>query len=123
MSTDPNNVPKATRQQIVRRENGDGVTRVIAAALKGPDELAFALRFLAEHYTYKRSKVGGVKAETAREVSDAFAAAWDTYEDETLEPNGIDIIGVVTSVPTKSDPISTLGAGKATNPYDTLYKG
>lgn len=82
-------ISKDRRRGIVHRKFKSGVSVVEAAKIANPDELAYALRFLTDHFTYKRSKDGkGVTAKVAGEVMEAISEALETYAEEIGVPVG-----------------------------------
>lgn len=106
------------RQAIVGRLDGS-TSRVTAASLATPEELAYAIRFLMDHFTYKRSKVGGVKADVVTEVGKAVASAFASYNDDVASSVGVDLFVADDEKPEPDDrtPISRLGEGEITNPF------
>ena len=83
---------KARRQAIVHRNFKSGVSVVEVAKIADKDELAYAIRFLTDHFTYKRSKgKDGVTAQVASEVLEALDEAMDTYAEEIGAPVGVDL--------------------------------
>ncbi len=95
-----------SNQMIYR--NG-GTTVVEAAAMQSPEDLAYAMGFLANHLLYKMSKGGGgVTKENAQAVADAFGEAAGRFHVEItdrLDPEEME------------GTISNLGLGKVVNPY------
>lgn len=114
-------VSAARRRAIVGRLDG-GTTRVTAAELQGEDELAFAVRFLMDHYVYKRSKASGdISAKGAQEAVSGVLAALDNFVNEVAEPQGIDIsVPVAEEEEVATPAVSGLGAGVIRNPFDYL---
>lgn len=115
--SNPTNVTKARRNAVVKRNGGQ--TYVIPAAIKTEDELAFAIRFLADHATYKRSKGSGVNEKAILFSASAIEGAFDSFESEVATPNGVDLDSVVIGE-TVTVPVSGLGQGVVRNPYDYL---
>lgn len=110
-------ISKDRRQEIVHRKFKSNVSVVEAAKIANPDELAYALRFLTDHFTYKRSKGGtGVTAEIAGEVMEAISEALDTYAEEIGYPVGVDLDGEE-PVETDHGPVSDL-PDSISNPYN-----
>lgn len=112
------------RRKIVRRIHGNGETCITVARIETPDELEFAIRFLTDHYAYKRARyeLGGDIREAARRVRDALHAACDSFHSEVGERYGV-------SHPHWNQPttsyqdhggVSDLGDGEVLNPYDRL---
>lgn len=122
-SLDPKRVPLDRRRDIVSRFCHDGRTMVYSAGVKTPEELSFAIRWLMEHYTYKRSKGnnGQVSHTGACNAVEAAQAAIDSFTAETAEPNGIAIdVEYPTPVEPVHPPISPLSRGSISNPYSLL---
>lgn len=109
------------RKAIVSRIYG-GTTIVTAAELKSEAELAFAVRFLCDHFTYKRSKSGDVNASAVQSVVVAIDAALGNFVEEVAEPQGIDAYGaVVVEAEKPATPVvSKLGKGEIVNPYNFI---
>ena len=73
-------VPASRRQAIVERIRG-GQSVVIAAHIQTEAELTFAIRWLLEHYVYKRTKSSftGSFLQTIKEINE-----WNTLIDGTI---------------------------------------
>lgn len=110
-------VTPSRRKDIVQRIR-PGQTAIVAASLKDPSELAFAVRFLMDHFTYKRSKQAGVTSETASAAYNAVMDALENYEAEVAMPLGIDIVVYAGEEKKDTPVVSQLGNGKITNPYN-----
>ena len=124
---DPNNLSTKDRSRLIDRRP-PGKTIIEMAAMSGPTSLAFAVRFAMDHYTYKRSKSGGVKQATVSDVLYAVEAAVMTYVEEVIEGNDLSVpddMDVIEENPEYDErrPISELGEGKSKNPYDFIVKG
>lgn len=102
-------IPTDARKRIVGRQDGS-TTRITCAAISNPAELAYAIRFLMDHVTYKASKGngGGVNTAAAKTSLDALKAAGDSFAAEVLKMGTVD---------TKK-PVSGLGEGSVTNPFN-----
>lgn len=107
MSVNPR-IEVADRARIVIRNPG-AVSVIQAAEINNPSELAYAIRFLTDHYTYKRSKaLGEVSQSAASEALIAVGTAAETFSTE--------VMGMGAPVPT-IPPVSPLAEGKVVNPY------
>lgn len=115
-------VSRERRKAIVSRgKGGPGVTQVTAAECTDEAELAFAIRFLMDHFTYKRSKGEGVNAAAIQSAASALRAAVEAYKDEVAAPMGVSISGVSLAAPAPKTPVvSELGSGKVRNPFDYI---
>ena len=113
-------ISKERRSTIVSRPMGDGVTRIAVAKINTPEELGYAIRFLVDHFTYKRSKgFGGVNGDAVRDADRALSAVLGSFASDVAEPNDIDLDVMEEDVDTDElDPISTLENGVISNPYD-----
>lgn len=113
-----NYVPTDRREKIVKR-NSDGQTHVVLAEVRNEDELAYAIRVLMDHYTYKRSKgLGGVSENATREALDAASEAAGSFAEQVMWPQGIEApVGNVLGVQS-GKPVSRLGEGLLINPYE-----
>lgn len=102
-------IPVEDRKRIVSRPDGS-TSMVAAAAIQTPEELAFAIRFLTDHYLYKRSKASGVNRDVVVDVVVALGIAAETFAEQ---------MGLVpaSSIPV---PVSRL-PDTVENPYNTLY--
>lgn len=102
-------IPSADRQRIVGRADGS-TTRLTVRAIQSPDELAYAVRYLMDYYTYQRSKqLGVVNSEAAGEAARAVETALQTFADE-----------IPIAAETETDellPVSPLTDGKIVNPW------
>jgi len=120
MKYDPNTVPASRRKVLVRRDDRAN-SKIQASDIKTPEELAFAIRFLTDHFLYKRSKVDGVKVEDAGKVAQALWAVSDTFQDEVGGVLGLDMDAAfqdyTTGDKSKERPISELGNGTVKNPF------
>jgi hypothetical protein len=97
------------RSEIAYRING-GTSVVQASALQSANDLAYGIRFLADHFTYKRSKgLGGINGMAANEALQALKAAVATFEQEVL--------GVKSAAPV-TKPVSPLADGIVGNPFE-----
>lgn len=96
------------RQGIARRiDNGTSV--IVAAGIKDGNGLAYAIRFLTDHFTYKRSKGGyGLNEGAAQEAAAAMETALAGFKAEVLGQKA------APAVP----PVSPLAEGKIGNPWD-----
>lgn len=95
------------RQRIVHRQGG--TTLLTAAALRDGNELAYAIRVLADHFTYKRSKgQGSVNVSAAKEAEEAMATALNGFKAEVMGQK------MKPALP----PVSPLAEGIIGNPYD-----
>lgn len=110
-------ISKDRRQEIVHRKFKSGVSVVEAAKITNPDELAYALRFLTDHFTYKRSKGGkGVTAKTAADVLAAVREVLDTFAEEIGLPVGVGL-EVAEEAVKDHGPVSDL-PGSISNPFN-----
>lgn len=112
------NIPTTRRAAIVRRDV-PGVSSVRAAEIKNEDELAYAIRFLTDHYTYKRSKTSsGTTQSVVNQVSNALNAVGVSYAHDVAYPLGLSVS--YTLLPDNQPqitPISMLGCGNIINPF------
>jgi len=99
------------RRNMVRREAGE--TLISPSKIRNAGELAFALRFLCDHFTYKQSKAEGVKGDTLCAVLGALEEAKDSYLTDIARQHGI-------GMKAANGPISSLGQGEIKNPYNFL---
>lgn len=98
-------IPKEDRQRIVTRLPG-GVSVIRAAEIQNPDQLAYAIRFLTDHYTYKRSKdLGAVNMTAAEEAAQAAEVAALSFS--------LEVLGIEEG----AEPVSGLAEGKIVNPF------
>ena len=85
-------ISKERRSAIISRPMGDGVTRVAVAKINTPEELGYAIRFMTDHFVYKRSKgVGGVNDEAVRDVDRVLSEVLGSFASDVAEPNDIDL--------------------------------
>jgi hypothetical protein len=109
------------RKAIVYRING-GTSVVQASALKDGEELAYAMRFLIDHFVYKRSKsTGTVNASAVQEAYNALLSASGTFVKDVADPQGIALD--FPTLPATPEPISHLGSGEIINPYNFAGHG
>ena len=119
MTSSIHSVSPARRKAIVSRgKGGAGITQVTAAELQNEAELAFAVRFLMDHYTYKRSKSAGVTAGPVSEAWRAVCEAANNFADEVATPNGITPDGAEAAAKPATPVVSELGSGKIVNPFN-----
>ncbi len=96
---------------IIYRING-GTSVVQASAIKNPEDLAYAMGFLANHRLYKMSKGGvGVTKHNAQAVATAFKDAAERFQMEVVDR---------LDPPAMEGTISQLGIGEVVNPYDYI---
>ncbi len=113
-------ISKERRSAIVNRPIGDGVTRIAVAKINTPEELGYAIRFMTDHFVYKRSKGGGgVNVIAVRDVDEVLSWVLGSFASDVAEPNDIELdvhdeaVGIDLLTP-----ISGLGDGVISNPYD-----
>lgn len=95
------------RKGIARRIDG-GTSVIVASGIKDGNGLAYAVRFLTDHFTYKRSKGGfGVNTSAAQEAVEAMETALAGFKAEVLGQK------TAPAVP----PVSPLAEGKIGNPW------
>jgi hypothetical protein len=114
-------IPKNDRNRIVGRPDGklgSGTTVVQCAEIRTGEQLAFAIRFLLDHYLYKHSKVGGVTGENVNTVRVALIAAGNSFEDDIGVDYDLD--DPLAGGDGAAQEISGLGKGVIKNPYDYL---
>lgn len=110
-------VPSEARSRIVTRD-GTPNTRVYAAQIQTADELAYAIRFLTDHFIYKRSKaLCSPNREAIKQAGAALVHATDSLFHDVAKPNGVDSFGTPKA---EEKPISRLGEGVIVNPYDLV---
>lgn len=109
MQTIDPRIVRSRRAAIVSRP--DGYTSMVkASAISTPEELAYAIRFLTDHYTYKRSKeTGSVNVSAGREALAAIAASAESFARDVLKQGQPDV-----------DAVSDLENGIVRNPYSNV---
>lgn len=117
-------VTRERRQDIVRRVHGNGETCVTLARIRTPDELAYAIRVLTDHYTYKRARYdeGKLNSDAAHGARDALNEAANTFHAEIGQG-----LGLMHPANGHFDPVadhgpaSLLGDGEIANPYNLVH--
>jgi len=109
-------ISQERRREIVRRDGG--TTLIVAAATKDQEGLAFAVRFLMDHYLYKMSKSAGVNGDGIRATAEAARVGIQSYIVDIARPMGVDLL--TEDEPVEARPVSGLGEGTVKNPYDYI---
>jgi hypothetical protein len=112
------NVSSERRRQIVQRFDG-GVSRITAAEIQNADELAFAIRWLADHFMYKRSKVHGVNSDAASQTFAGIDAGLASFLIDVVDAAGLTLQCPEDEVAVHQ-PVSQLGQGVVRNPFHYL---
>lgn len=111
-------IPQDARQRIVGRMDGV-TTRLTLSEIQSADELAFAIRYLMDYYTYKGSKGNdGVNTVVSGEAFRAAGAAMESFEVEIPMARIDEVISTV-DVPL---PVSPLTDGVVANPYQNVVQ-
>lgn len=115
-------VTQNRRSEIATRKGTGGETRVVLAQLRDEDELAFAIRYAMDHYTYKRSKGSeGTTQKTVTEVANAVAKAAESYMTDVTDP--LDLNFEPEEAPADDQgPVSGLGSKIIRNPYGYIRR-